>query len=179
LAIQYQHKFGIVHRDLKLENIMMSDGTDNAMPKIVDFGLAKIIGPGATATEPFGTLGYVAPEVLLKKPYTFSCDVWSFGCCLYALLSGSLPFDHESQKETIRMTVEDKLVFDLPCWESLSKDCKDLISQLLVKDPSKRISLDQALKNPWFEQASRRYGKNESQPDRTPIQQKKSSFARQ
>jgi len=74
----------------------MSDMTDSAKPKIVDFGLAKIIGPGASAIEPFGTLGYVAPEVLLKKPYTFSCDVWSFGCCLYALLSGSLPFDHES-----------------------------------------------------------------------------------
>ena len=78
------------------------------------------------------------------------------------------------------MTVEDKLVFDLPCWESLSKECKDLISQLLVKDPSKRISLDQALKNPWFEQVARRYGKNEAQPGRSQtIQQKKSSFARQ
>jgi serine/threonine protein kinase len=85
-----------VHRDLKLENIMMSDSTDKGIPKIVDFGLAKIIGPHETANEPFGTLGYVAPEVLKKQPYTFSCDVWSFGCIIYAMLSGSLPFDHES-----------------------------------------------------------------------------------
>jgi serine/threonine protein kinase len=95
-AVRYLHDFGIVHRDLKLENVMMSDTSNQAKPKIVDFGLAKIIGPSETADEPFGTLGYVAPEVLKKKPYTFSCDVWSIGCILYALLSGSLPFDHES-----------------------------------------------------------------------------------
>ena len=66
LGVKYLHEFGIVHRDLKLENIMMSDSTDCAIPKIVDFGLAKIIGPSNTAQEPFGTLGYVAPEVLRK-----------------------------------------------------------------------------------------------------------------
>lgn len=63
-GVKYLHRFGIVHRDLKLENIMMSNSTDRAIPKIVDFGLSKIIGPSETATEPFGTLGYVAPEVL-------------------------------------------------------------------------------------------------------------------
>lgn len=66
------------------------------MPKIVDFGLAKMIGPSEKAEEPFGTLGYVAPEILLKKPYSFPCDLWSFGCILYALICSSLPFDHES-----------------------------------------------------------------------------------
>jgi serine/threonine protein kinase len=96
-----------VHRDLKLENIMMSDESDQAKPKIVDFGLAKIIGPKQTATEPFGTLGYVAPEVLKKNPYSFSCDMWSIGCITYALISGSLPFDHKDQKELMRMTLDD------------------------------------------------------------------------
>jgi serine/threonine protein kinase len=123
-----------VHRDLKLENIMMSDNSERSIPKVVDFGLAKIIGPNETATEPFGTLGYVAPEVLRKQPYSFSCDVWSFGCIIYAMLSGSLPFDHESQKETIRMTLEEKLVFDLPCWTKISENAKDLITMLLQKD---------------------------------------------
>ena len=60
------HSYGIVHRDLKLENIMMSDNSETAIPKLVDFGLAKMIGPNETAQEPFGTLGYVAPEVLQK-----------------------------------------------------------------------------------------------------------------
>ena len=134
--MKYLHSYGIVHRDLKLENVMMSDNSDVAVPKLVDFGLAKLIGPSEKADEPFGTLGYVAPEVLRKDPYSFSADIWSIGCILYALLSGSLPFDHESQKETIRMTLEDKLEFDLPCWKNVSDTCKDLIKQLLTKDPA-------------------------------------------
>ena len=119
-GVRYLHRFGIVHRDLKLENIMMSNSTDRAVPKIVDFGLSKIIGPNETATEPFGTLGYVAPEVLKKQPYSFSCDMWSIGCILYALISGSLPFDHNNQKELMRMTMDDTLKFDLPIWDNIS-----------------------------------------------------------
>ena len=126
-ATRYIHDFGIVHRDLKLENIMMSDVTNNAKPKLVDFGLARILSPNETANEPFGTLGYVAPEVLKKKPYSFSCDVWSIGCIMHALLTGSLPFDHESQRETIRMTLEDVLKLDDPCWVTISSVCKDLV----------------------------------------------------
>lgn len=117
-AISYLHSYGIVHRDLKLENVMMSDNTEESVPKIVDFGLSKIIGPSETAVEPFGTLGYVAPEVLKKEPYSFSCDLWSLGCIIYALISGSLPFDHEDNKETIRLTLEEALVFDLKCWKT-------------------------------------------------------------
>jgi len=130
---------------------MMSDNTDSGVPKLVDFGLAKMIGPSEKADEPFGTLGYVAPEVLRKEPYSFSCDLWSFGCIIYALLSGSLPFDHESQKETIRMTLENNLEFDLVCWKKISDDCKDLIQNLLEKDPKKRITLENALKHRWFQ----------------------------
>ena len=63
-GVKYLHSFGIVHRDLKLENIMMSDITEKSIPKLVDFGLSKIIGPNEKADEPFGTLGYVAPEIL-------------------------------------------------------------------------------------------------------------------
>lgn len=149
-ALQYLHKYGIVHRDLKLENVMMSNNSNQAIPKLVDFGLAKMIGPNEKADEPFGTLGYVAPEVLKKEPYSFSCDLWSYGCLIYALISGSLPFDHESQKETIRMTLENKLEFDLPVWEKVSEQCKHLLGQLLMKKPRHRISLNDALKHPWF-----------------------------
>ena len=149
-AIRYLHNYGIVHRDLKLENVMMSDNTEASVPKLVDFGLAKMIGPNEKASEPFGTLGYVAPEILKKQPYSFSCDLWSFGCIIYALLSGSLPFDHESQKETIKMTLNKKLEFDLPCWNTFTPECKDLLVQLLQKDPAQRISLEDALNHEWF-----------------------------
>ena len=69
LALYYLHTFGIAHRDLKLENILMADDTDDSELKLVDFGLSKIMGPNETSTDPFGTLSYVAPEVLLQKPY--------------------------------------------------------------------------------------------------------------
>lgn len=139
-----------MHRDLKLENVMMSDNTEASVPKLVDFGLAKMIGPNEKADEPFGTLGYVAPEVLRKEPYSFSCDVWSFGCIIYALISGSLPFDHESQKETIRMTLENKLEFDLPIWQQVSDTCKEILKSMLEKNSANRISLDNALNHKWF-----------------------------
>ncbi len=96
LGLKYLHKYGIVHRDLKLENVMMTDATLKSVPKLVDFGLAKMIGPNEKAEEPFGTLGYVAPEILEKKPYGVQCDLWSLGCIVYALICSSLPFDHEN-----------------------------------------------------------------------------------
>ena len=103
-GIAYLHSLGIVHRDLKLENIMLSDETDTAEPKIIDFGLSKMIGPNEKSKDPFGTLGYVAPEILLRKPYSFSCDVWSFGCVVYAMLSGALPFDSKDSASIIDQT---------------------------------------------------------------------------
>jgi serine/threonine protein kinase len=145
------HCRSVLHRDIKLENVMMSDSTEKSIPKLADFGLAKIVGPSEKADEPFGTLGYVAPEVLKKQPYTFSCDVWSLGCILYALLSGSLPFDQSEQKELMRMTMEDTLKFDLPVWEKISSSCKSLIADLLKKSPSQRISLNEAMRHPCFE----------------------------
>ncbi len=86
VGLTYPHNYGIVHRVLKLENVMMTDRTDESVPKLVDFGLAKMIGPHEKAEEPFGTLGNVAPEILKKNPYSFQCDLWSLGCILYALM---------------------------------------------------------------------------------------------
>ena len=64
-ALYYLHSFGIAHRDLKPENIIMANDDDDCDLKIVDFGLSKIIGPNESSLDPFGTLSYVAPEVLL------------------------------------------------------------------------------------------------------------------
>ena len=91
----YLHSYGIVHRDIKLENILMVDTTNESELKLVDFGLSIILGPNETATDPFGTLSYVAPEVLLQKPYGKNVDLWSLGIIIYILLSAMLPFDAE------------------------------------------------------------------------------------
>ena len=93
------HSLGIVHRDLKLENIMMSSDSDDACAKIADFGLATLLGPTQTAGESYGTLGYTAPEVLKKEQYGAQCDVWSLGCMVYAMMSGHMPFSSREDKE--------------------------------------------------------------------------------
>lgn len=98
-AIFYIHNFGIIHRDIKPENILLINSDDNSDIKIVDFGLSKIIGPTERADEPYGTLGYVAPEVLMKLPYSKPVDVFSLGVVTYLLLVGTLPFDSHTEEQ--------------------------------------------------------------------------------
>lgn len=104
-ALFYLHSFGIAHRDLKPENILMASDEDTSDLKIVDFGLSKIIGPNESSLDPFGTLSYVAPEVLLQKPYGKEVDLWSLGVITYLMLSRVLPFDDEDDKEIARQTI--------------------------------------------------------------------------
>lgn len=110
-ALFYLHSFGVAHRDLKPENILMSSDSDSSDCKIVDFGLSKIIGPSQTSLDPFGTLSYVAPEVLLQKPYGKEVDVWSLGVITYLLLARVLPYDDEDEKEIARQTIQDAVDF--------------------------------------------------------------------
>jgi hypothetical protein len=105
VALYYLHSFGVAHRDLKPENILMVSDDDKTDLKIVDFGLSKIIGPNESSLDPFGTLSYVAPEVLLQKPYGKEVDLWSLGIISYLLLSRVLPFDDEEDKEIARQTI--------------------------------------------------------------------------
>ena len=101
-AVYYLHSYGIAHRDLKPENILMVDKSENSDVKIVDFGLSKMVGPNEKCTEPFGTLSYVSPEILLQQPYDKSVDIWSLGVIAYLLLSGTLPFDDDDDVEIVR-----------------------------------------------------------------------------
>lgn len=101
-ALYYLHSFGVAHRDLKPENILMEHVEDDSDLRVVDFGLSKIIGPNESSVEPFGTLSYVAPEVLLQNPYGKEVDLWSLGVITYLMLSNVLPFDDEDDKEIAR-----------------------------------------------------------------------------
>ena len=72
--------------------------TDKAIPKVVDFELARTLGPNEMLTDCVGMLEFCAPEVLLEQPYSYSCDDWSFGILLYFLFCGKFPFVHDDEE---------------------------------------------------------------------------------
>ena len=149
-ALYYLHSFGVAHRDLKPENILMASDSDDSDLKIVDFGLSKIIGPNESSLDPFGTLSYVAPEVLLQKPYGKEVDLWSLGVITYLLLSRVLPFDDDEDKEIARQTIQDAPDFSFEPWDTVSSEAKDLCKKLLEKNRQKRASLEETLQHKWF-----------------------------
>ena len=110
---------------------MMSSSSDTAIPKLVDFGLTKILGNNEQTREAYGTIGYCAPEVLSKQPYSFSCDLWGIGCIIHALMTSTLPFDHDDEKELQRMTIEEPVQFSKKAWVKVSREAFDLTNSLL------------------------------------------------
>lgn len=155
-AVYYLHSYGITHRDLKPENMLMTDNTETASLKLTDFGLSKIIGPNETCNEPYGTLSYVAPEVLLEKRYTKSVDMWSIGIISYLLLVGILPFDHEtSEREIARQTVHNPTPFPSSLWKKISAEARLFVDNLLQKEPTKRMTIKDALEHPWIQKHSK------------------------
>jgi polo-like kinase 4 len=88
-GVHYLHNNNIIHRDLKLSNLLLT--AENTL-KIADFGLATNVHSNTTPTTICGTPNFIAPEVLLGKPYSFAADLWSLGCIVYCMLMGSPPF---------------------------------------------------------------------------------------
>ena len=94
-GLLYLYKHGIIHRDIKAKNIIMKDNT----PFIIDFGLSKIMSKNNLCYESYGTLEYIAPEILEGKGYNHKCDVWSFGIMLHSLKYGNTPFDSDENEK--------------------------------------------------------------------------------
>ena len=151
MAIYYLHSYGIVHRDLKPENILMTDLSMSSDIRLLDFGLSKIIGNDEKCTEPYGTLSFVAPEVLQGKPYDKSVDLWSIGIITFLLLCGYLPFDDKhSEREIARQTIQDPVPFDEKIWNKYSPEAKIFVNGLLQKKPEKRYTIKEVLEHPWI-----------------------------
>lgn len=150
-AVYYIHSYGIAHRDLKPENVLMTDDTDEADIRILDFGLSKIISPDEKCTELYGTLSYVAPEILLEIPYTKAVDLWSLGVITYLMLTGTLPFDDPvSEDEIVNKVVLGNPSYKLPLWKGISKEAKSFVMGLLEKNLSKRMNIKSALEHEWI-----------------------------
>ena len=152
-AINYCHGMKIVHRDLKPENILIAERDSNGLPriKIADFGTSKMFEKGAVQRKLVGSSYYIAPEVL-KKHYDEKCDIWSCGVIMYILLSGRPPFAGDSDKEIMEKVRIGKYDLEEPPFDKLSSSGKDLIKKLLIMDPKKRISAQEALNHPWFKE---------------------------
>ncbi|EAS06769.2 Serine/Threonine kinase domain protein (macronuclear) [Tetrahymena thermophila SB210] len=147
-AVNYMHKRNIIHRDLKLENILYERDSPDSEIKIIDFGLSKQVPKEQKARRHsiVGSETYMAPEVLSSKNYDKSCDVWSLGVIMYRLLSGELPFKQRQQ------ILDGLLIFKSPIWSSVSRDAFDLLKKMVNVYPQYRITIDQALKHSWFQQ---------------------------
>ena len=150
-AVFYVHSYGIAHRDIKPENVLLTSEDEDADIRLLDFGLSKIIGPNQKCTEPYGTLTYCAPEIILDKPYLKTVDSWSLGVMTYLMLSGSLPFSGKDEHEIAKNVVYSKVNFEKkPIWKEISDEAKDFITKLLDKDLKTRIEVKTALEHPWF-----------------------------
>lgn len=157
-GIQYLHSKNIVHRDLKLENLLLSSKGDITTIKIADFGLAKRAMNGYMETV-CGTPQYVAPEVIKPVPgvvYGSECDLWSAGVVLFTILAGYPPFYNENTPALFRQIRKGAYSFDDPVWDDISAEAKDLIGKLLTVDPEARITCEGALQHPWSRVASNR-----------------------
>jgi serine/threonine protein kinase len=153
LGVKYLHKYGIIHRDLKPDNIMLTEASDKGQIKIMDFGLSKILGKKEKAVDGFGTLTFVSPEVLIRKPYNKEIDIWSIGVILYMMLSGDLPFDDEEDDEQkiAKSIVYNEVEFPEKKFGKRSKEVIDLIKRCLTKEPKNRIKIDEILKSDWIQ----------------------------
>ena len=149
-GIKYLHNYGIVHRDLKPDNIMITEPNEKGILKIMDFGLSKIVSSQEKMIDGYGTLSYVAPEVLLRAPYNKEVDIWSLGIILYYILCGHLPFKGRKEVIIAEKIVSDDLEFDEDEWENRTKKVKDLISSCLKKEPEERITINEFLNHPWI-----------------------------
>ena len=163
-GVHYLHSQGIVHRDLKLDNVLLSGNVHTGEVKIADFGLSALVKLGANGydrtesskrkeykglREMWGTASYFAPE-LIGGAYGPQADVWSIGCILYEMLSGQHPFHGKNDEELFSMIRSGFVDVHSPPWDEISTEAKELVKGLLELDPVKRLSCTEALKHPWI-----------------------------
>ena len=167
-GVAYIHGIGIVHRDLKLENVLFSTEEPNSPIKIIDFGFSVFMGKNnemskekeSESQDPkkggfkrlkskVGTLYYISPEII-KGNYDEKCDIWACGVILYILLAGYPPFTGNTDKEVYNLITSLKYDFDKERWKNISKYAKELIKNMLT--PAKnRYTAKQVLASKWFE----------------------------
>eukprot|EP00002_Diphylleia_rotans_P033572 TRINITY_DN7154_c0_g1_i1.p1 TRINITY_DN7154_c0_g1~~TRINITY_DN7154_c0_g1_i1.p1 ORF type:complete len:803 (-),score=141.05 TRINITY_DN7154_c0_g1_i1:671-3079(-) len=143
-AVKYCHSKGVVHRDLKLDNVLI---TSDMRVKLADFGLSEAYQEGTMLSNFCGSLNYAAPEILRGEPYHGRpADVWALGVILYALLEGTFPFPDD----TPEMMAEAIVTGAYCSLRSPTTLITSLVGSMFLVDPSERITLDQVCRHTWF-----------------------------
>ncbi|KAJ1398475.1 Serine/threonine-protein kinase, active site [Sesbania bispinosa] len=142
-ALAYCHEKHVIHRDIKPENLLLDH---EGRLKIADFGWS--VQSRSKRHTMCGTLDYLAPEMVENKAHDYAVDNWTLGILCYEFLYGVPPFEAESQVDTFKRIMKVDLSF--PHTPSVSSDAKNLISRLLVKDSSRRLSLQKITEHPWI-----------------------------
>ncbi|GJP38797.1 hypothetical protein CLOM_g23207 [Closterium sp. NIES-68] len=150
-ALEWCHGCGVMHRDVKPDNILLVRREDDTYVKLTDFGIALFFEPGVSCTETVGSAAFIAPE-MLQQAYDQAVDAWSLGCVLFFLLAGVVPFRGATKEETFERIMECHVdrALRLPPWPRISPGAKDLVRRLLTKDPRERITLQEVLRHPWI-----------------------------
>ncbi|CAD8090357.1 unnamed protein product [Paramecium primaurelia] len=148
-AVNYCHQRNIVHRDLKPENILFDSKTSDDCLKIIDFGTAKQLEQNSQLKQKIGTPYFIAPEVI-DQNYNNKCDIWSCGVILYTLMSGKPPFNGNNLNDLYKNIKQGQVDFNGTEWKDVSEEAKSFILKMLTVDPTKRISAEFGLKDPWI-----------------------------
>lgn len=158
VGLDYCHRMGVVNRDIKLENTLL-DSSPRPLVKICDFGYSKHEKFQSAPGSRVGTPAYLAPEVILTtrgKTYDGKvADIWSCGVMLYVMLVGAYPFERPEDKtdsQKLQKMIQRilKVDYHIPGHIKLSPEGHDLLKQVLVADPAKRINIQQIYNHPWY-----------------------------
>ena len=156
VALNSMSQAGIAHRDIKPANILMANRDESkcgTSVKLGDFGMSILVGVDGLIRGRCGSPGYVAPEILKARAgegYQNQVDIFSAGVTLYLMLCGYEPFYGETEKELIKANKMANVDFPDSEWSKISPEAKDLVAQMLKKDPKERITAENAVVHPWI-----------------------------
>ena len=150
--MNYLHRMNIAHRDIKLDNILIDEKT--GIIKLTDFGFAQAIPKHkGFLTQRLGSTRYVAPEILMKRPYDCKVDVWSATVVIYVLLSGRMPFNGKDFPEMKRLLEKHDVDLSPPKVGNLSPEARSFLRAGLDKNRHNRATSQEMLDHPWLHEA--------------------------
>lgn len=149
-AVRYCHDMGVIHRDIKMDNLLIDKTLEC---KLTDFGLCTVReNENEVYYSQVGTVRYTAPEMLNRKGYDESVDVWGVGIVIFVMLSDKFPFESHLKGDKKKDDIFRKIRYEEVEWERFNFDSQtqDLLSKILIKNPNERLTLDEILEHPWF-----------------------------